>query len=292
MGGTAATGDGDAGGDGDGDGPGDGDGDSDSGGGSGASPGDGDGDGDGTGGSAPSGCGTSSDLETGTWLEQPALSVAGDERSWSVRLPEGYDPSQSYPVVFLFHGCGGETDIFPIESEMGGEAILVRGVASSSDGCWLSLSNSNETFFVSMLESVTELTCIDDAKVFAVGYDSGADVVNRIGCTRAYLVHATATVAGENALTASPVCTGPVAAMLIHDEDDGEDPFSEGEEVRDRLIDQNFCVTDGIPSAVDPDPCLQFSGCGEPVIWCATSGAGHDRQDDFAPAIADFLRAQ
>lgn len=284
---------GDGEGDGDGDRDGDGEGDGARGGGPGVSTGGGTEEGSGgLGGSSASDCDASTRRPTGEWTQEPDVDIDSSERRWSLRLPSSYDASLSYPVVFLFHGCDGETDILPLEDEVGEEAILVRGLADGSNGCWSGLSEDNELFFVEMLERVSTLGCVAPSKIFAVGYDSGADVVNRIACTHAYLIDATATVAGENTLPANPACTGPAAALLIHDEDDPVDDFSEGEEVRDRFIDQNFCVADGFPEPVDPDPCVSYSGCGEPVIWCATSGQGHSRQDSFAGAIWEFLSAK
>jgi polyhydroxybutyrate depolymerase len=193
-------------------------------------------------------------------------------------------------VVFLFHGCGDETNNLPLEDYAGDEAILVRGLADGPDGCWLTAADTNSDFFEAMLTAVSEIACTDSSDIFAVGYDSGAELVSRLGCYQAYLIDGVATVAGDNALISDPTCNGPVAALMIHDEDDVEQDISGSEEVRDRLIEQNFCVVDGIPEEVDPDPCIQYSGCGDPVVWCATTGQGHDPQDDFAaPAIWDFL---
>lgn len=250
---------------------------------------------DGAGGSTDPGapgtdCARTYEGETGAWVEQPALMVDGDARTWWTWIPAGYDPEMEYPVVFLFHGCGDETNNVPLEQEAGDEAILVRGLANGPDGCWLTASTTNGNFFEAMLEAVSELACIDNSEVFAVGYDSGAELVSRLGCYQAYLISGVATIAGDNALTSNPTCNGPVAALMIHDEGDMQQDISGSEEVRDRLIDQNFCVTDGIPENVDPDPCLRYSGCGDPVIWCGTTGAGHDRQDDFAvPTIWNFF---
>ena len=274
-------------GDGDGDGDGEGGGGTDANSGGRAEEGSG-----GFGGSSTTGCDTPTQRPTGEWTQEPNIVIDSNERRWALRLPSHYDASISYPVVFLFHGCGGETDVLPLEDEVGEAAIIVRGIADGSDGCWLGFSEANEHFFVEMLERVSTLGCIAPSKIFAVGFDSGADVVNRLACTQAYLIDATATVAGENTLPTNPICTGPAAALLIHDEDDPVDDFSEGEEVRDRFIDQNFCVADGFAEPVEPDPCVSYSGCGEPVIWCATSGQGHSRQDSFAGAIWAFLSAQ
>jgi len=224
---------------------------------------------------------------------QAPLLVDGTERSWWVWFPENYDPERPYPVVFLFHGCGDETQNVPLETYAGSDALLVRGLADGMDGCWNTATEVNGDFFEAMREAVLQMACVQTSRVFAVGYDSGAELISRLSCYQAYLIDAVATVAGDNALFENPTCNGPMAAMVIHDDDDMEWSISGSEAFRDRWIDQNFCVTDGIPEPVEPECCVRYSGCGSPVIWCATTGQGHDRQDDFAaPAIWDFLSSR
>ena len=38
------------------------------------------------------------------------VTVDDVDRSYTVRLPKGYDPQQHYPVVFLLHGMNQDTD--------------------------------------------------------------------------------------------------------------------------------------------------------------------------------------
>jgi polyhydroxybutyrate depolymerase len=236
------------------------------------------------------GCAVPYEGERGAWVLMPSLNVGGDARTFWLWVPPTYDPEIEYPVVFLFHGCGDESNNLPLEDYAGDDAILVRGLSNGPGGCWVTSDETDAEFFEAMLTAVSTAVCADEHRIFAVGYDSGAELVSRLGCYQAYLIDGVATVAGDNALTYGATCNGPVAALMIHDEDDTEQDIDGSEQVRDRLVDQNFCVTDGIPEPVDPEPCLRYSGCGEPVLWCATSGRGHDRQDDFAaPAIWDFF---
>lgn len=243
----------------------------------------------------PKAPGCNSDLgdPRGEWVAQTPITVDRAERIWWAWFPNDYDPDRAYPVIFLFHGCGNETNNLPLEDYAGDDAILVRGLADGPDGCWLTASETNSEFFKAMLDAVSEVACADSGAVFAVGYDSGAELVSRLSCYQAYMIDAVATVAGENALFEGATCNGPVAAMVIHDTTDSTQDVSESEEVRDRLIAQNFCVSDGFAEPVEPQPCLQYSGCGDPVLWCATTGNGHDRQDAFAaPAIWDFFSSR
>ena len=86
---------------------------------------------------------------------------------------------------------------------------------------------------------------------------------------------------------------GSMAQMFIHDLDDTENGISGSESARDRLLMQNECDVSEPAVAQEPAPCTRYQGCtpGYPVVWCATSGNGHNRQDDFAaPAFWDFFK--
>lgn len=242
-------------------------------------------------GTGPSeGCGTAVEGPTQQWVEQTPVDVDNREWRWWAWFPQDYDPSRAYPLVVLFHGCGDETNNVPIEDHSGQDAILVRARSAEQDSCWFDGTLPGASVFDEMVESIGASACVDRDEIFAVGYDSGAWLVGRLSCHRAYRLKGFATVAGGNALSSQVSCGAPAAAMLIHDQDDMVDPIEGSEALRDRLVGQNFCVTDGIPNAVEPSPCVSYSGCGEPVVWCSTSGKGHDRQDDFAaPAIWDFF---
>ncbi len=244
-----------------------------------------------TGGTSQSlGCGEEVSQQTGAWVEQPQLTVERQSRRFWTRLPAGYDSGRTYPLIFLFHDCGDETRQVPIETEIGGEAILVRGLAEGQDGCWSTETETDLLFFDQMLDTMKEETCVDQTRVFAVGYGSGAFLLSRLGCERAYRLDGIATVAGGNALPEGTSCTGPVPTLLIHDEDDMENDISGSQQVRERLIEQNFCVLDGVPESVDPEPCVSHTGCGDPLLWCQTSGQGHTPQGEFAgPLIRDFF---
>ena len=56
------------------------------------------------GGGSSSGCGAAPSIAVGEWVSQ-SLTVGGAERSYFVRLPEGYDEDRAYPIVYQLHGC-------------------------------------------------------------------------------------------------------------------------------------------------------------------------------------------
>lgn len=249
----------------------------------------------GTGGTAPmqgsSGCGMAAAQATGEWVAQPDVTIQGTPRVWAIRLPDDYNPMRAYPLVVELHGCGSGTNNVPVERVAGEDAIFVRGTAAQADVCWNTSPNGpNLEFFDAMVDGVAASACVDENRIFASGYSSGSWLVSVLACLRGDRLRAVATVAGGNALFGNQTCTGTVAQIFVHDQDDTENPWSGHESAMERLIDVNGCMLDD-PMAEAPEPCVRYQGCTEnPVKYCPTSGQGHNRQDDFAPqAFWDFF---
>lgn len=252
----------------------------------GAGPGDG-----GSGAGVPlgsSGCGIPLAEATGEWLEK-TVDLGGTTRTYFVYLPAGYNPTRAYPVIYQFHGCSSppqENNNVPVESESGADAVIVRGRAVGD--CWDSSPDGPDVAFFDGMVSATESSyCADQERRFAAGYSSGSFMTHLLACVRGAELRGVASIAGGQ--TGSG-CTGNVAALLIHDSDDGTVDISASIGARDQYLAANGCDTTTTP--FDPAPCVSYEGCdpGLPVVWCQTSGQDHSRQDDLAaPAFWSFF---
>jgi poly(3-hydroxybutyrate) depolymerase len=230
------------------------------------------------------GCGMAAGQALNSWVEQPKLSVNGQDRQWWVWLPTNYDPTRAYPVVFTFHGCGSPDNYVPMQKVTGGSAILVRGTGITA-GCWTYGANGDDVkFFDAMLDDVLAKRCVDSSRVFATGYSSGSWLVNTLDCMRGDKLRATGTVSGGVAISTTS-CKGEYARIFIHDLDDTTNRFDTNGNKAElaRLVKANHC-TDAAPVPEDPAPCARYQGCdsGYPVIMCQTMGKMHDRQDTLA----------
>jgi polyhydroxybutyrate depolymerase len=236
------------------------------------------------------GCNRSSALTPGAWVEQ-MVDVGGTARVYDVRVPNGYDASRPYRVVYQFHGCltAREDDNPPLENVAGSDAILVRPRAV--DFCWAQGSSSPDVaFFDALVPAIDRSLCTDPERRFVTGYSSGAFLSHVLACVRPDQVRAVATIAAE---PPGRSCGGSVAAFLVHDRGDPSVAISKGEALRDQLAVRNRCDVSQPRQSVAPAPCEAYAGCaaGDPVVWCETSGFGHNRQDAFiVPAFWDFLR--
>jgi len=227
--------------------------------------------------------------QAGNMWSTANVQVGGGNRSYSTRLPDGYDSTRAYPVIFLLHGCGNDTNNVPMDRVVGNDAILVRG--TGSDGtCWNTDANGPDiTYIDAMVEDVQARYCTDIGAFFAVGYSSGSWLANQLACARPGVFRGIGTVTGG--LPTGAVCRDPVAHIFVHDRDDQDNRIEWDTPGRDQWIMLNGCSNATMP--VDPSPCVAYQGCDPeyPIVWCETSGRGHSRQDELAPgAFWDFFR--
>jgi poly(3-hydroxybutyrate) depolymerase len=252
----------------------------------------------GGGSAAPSaGCGVTGS-STGT-AQDKTLMVSGQStvRTYRLSVPTSYSPTTPLPLIFGFHGVGGNgkgtQSSFALESTTtgGGKAIFVYPDALTKvepDGTsaidWVTpLGASNKgidfAFFEALVQEIESKYCVDTSRVFATGISAGGIFTNFVGCWYGNILRAIAPVAAikpwstPQSSPANALCTGDVAAMVIHGTND---PFSnyttDGLGTRDFWIAQDGCQTPNpVADPITPNACVDFAGCkpGLPVIMCS-----------------------
>jgi len=232
------------------------------------------------------GCGKVPDVSGSTPLK---ITVDGMERDYILSMPDDYDPATAYPLVFAWHGRGGDGALaqlyFGIEEASAGQAIFVYPdglpLADMMNQTGWDLDPNNEDFalFDALMADVQSRLCIDPEKIFSTGHSFGGYMSNQLGCYRGDVLRAIGLVAGGGPYALFGECKSQVAAWLAHGNIDQVVPFSEGENSRDHWVGTNSCAAEAEP--IDPAPCTAFTGCddGYPVVWCehaepALSGHG------------------
>jgi polyhydroxybutyrate depolymerase len=256
--------------------------------------------GSGAGGAAmPSaGCGTT---PTTTAETTYMIDVAGTSRSYIVTLPASYNASQPHQLVFAWHGRTGTAaqiargNYYGLKSRMT-NAIFIAGqglgtTADPADTGWPNTNGQDIAFVRAALAWMNANYCVDQARVFSVGFSYGGIMSHTIACQMSDTFRAVAPIAG--AIFGRPTClTHPIAAWMTHGSMDtsasGGVDFTAGESARDRIVALNHCTTTTV--AADPSPCVAYQGCdaGYPVQWCAHDGA-HIVPTFAAAAIATFF---
>jgi polyhydroxybutyrate depolymerase len=215
----------------------------------------------------------------------------GALRVYELRLPKDYDMNRAYPVVFESHGCDGGIP-FHIEDVTKNDAIVVAPRAADNQdsnytgGCFQAGANGpglNEIpYFDAMVTSIEMNVCVNKSKLFMEGYSSGSWLTNMLGCTRAKTLRGQGNATGGLPPNTPKECEGPIAAMMVHDDNDALNPIAGGIEARDRIKAINGCSEQTLPYVWDTNPatpsvCVEYQGCkpGFPVVWCATHDKGH-----------------
>jgi poly(3-hydroxybutyrate) depolymerase len=235
------------------------------------------------------GCGMAANRPLGMWTAT-SVRVGGGDRDYDVRLPPGYDAMTAYPIILLLHGCGSPTNNVPMDQEAGDDAIVVRG-SGTNDGCWHDTASGPDLPYIdALMDDVQRSLCVNRDHLFAVGYSSGSWLASTLSCHRGDVYRGIASVTGGEPGEINN-CMGQHGRIYIHDAMDTTNRIEWDTPSRDRMLATNHCSMDTLP--VEPSPCVEYQGCdaGYPVVWCETSGRGHDRQDSLArPAFWGFFQ--
>lgn len=217
----------------------------------------------------------------GGGFERRQRRIDDRDRSYHVRVPDRYDESRAYPVVFRWHGSGGNGLSGGLSIEEAAPADMFVVAADGINSTWSGGSEANDLqLFDAMLAEISEQYCIDRARIFAYGFSAGGGFSNLLGCKRADVLRAVAPLASFDRADAS--CDGrPMAAWFMHDRDDGAVRIDIGRAARDRNLRRNGCANEGTQNG----ECTYYRGCrvDQPVVWCESGGLGHDIRGDFAP---------
>ncbi|MEJ7729562.1 MAG: Ricin and poly(3-hydroxybutyrate) depolymerase fusion [Polyangiaceae bacterium] len=224
-----------------------------------------------------------------------SITVGGEARSFVLSVPDSYDPDTPMPLVFAWHGAGGEGSLarlyFGVEEASGGAAIFVYpdGLVvqpQNASGWDLESDGKDVALFDALLEQLSNDYCIDGARVFATGHSFGGYMSNTLGCARSSVLRAIAPVAGGGPFGGG--CDpGSLSAWLAHGTNDPTVDIAQGESSRDHWLDHASCSSSSQPAT--PEGCVEYDGCSmERVVWC-THDEGHNWPDLAPDGIWGFF---
>ncbi len=238
-----------------------------------------------------SGCGTDGGFVTG----ERTIMTNGIARVYYLKLPEPYDATTPYPLVFGFHGASGDYTNFTegyydFQRVIGEEAILVYPNGLANDAGLTQWDQENDLiFFDDLYRELEANLCFDTGRVFAVGHSAGAGFAHVLGCRRGDILRAIAPVSG--ALLDHDNCIGQVAVIQIQGTNDNLVPLGLIKPTRDYWIAINSCAKQETGEGIDP-VCTAYKGCDVqfPVQYCEHEG-GHEWPDCASAAIWNFFKS-
>ena len=236
----------------------------------------------------------------------------GLTRLYRVYVPTTYSPSRPMPLVFSFHGGGGNMDYQANDSYYGqiskseqsgyifvfpnGFSKLKSGkVASWNAGnCCAAARDQNVDdvgFVRELIKRLSNRLTINPQRIFASGMSNGGMMTYRLACELSDVFKAIASVAGtDNTKTCSP--EKPISILHIHAKDDDLELFDGGAGRKSSMVTPFVSVPDSVTKWVklnrcSPTPkrvfensgayCEAYSQCrdGVEVKLCVTSTGGH-----------------
>ena len=237
----------------------------------------------------------------GTFAEKTVM-LGGVARTYHLAVPTGLVMGKAAPLLFVLHPAGDENpenmrDWFAVESKLAG-AIAVYPQAlkrTRSDGSggniprWDVDGKEDLAFFDAILASTKDAYCIEPAKTFLTGFSSGGNMSQQLACLRQKDIGAMAVVAGPGPFV--DTCDGPITAWMTHDVDDKALPVGGARSSRDFWLEQDGCDRAKTTPVAGRPECKRYDACTSKrsLVYCETSGVGHDEPAFAVDAIGAFL---
>lgn len=232
------------------------------------------------------GCGKAPTMKNGTY----SMEVNSKKRTYILKLPENYDNSKAYKLIFGVHWLGGNaTDVanggiidpyYGLLKLANNSAIFVapQGLSESMGTGWANTGGQDVTFFDEMIKTLEADFCIDTTQLFSMGFSFGGGMSYALACARAKVFRAVAIFDG-GIISGCSGGNDPIAYLQSHGVSDTVLPMTMARQMRDRFVKNNGCTT-----ASPPEPkagsgthnSYVYTGCsaGHPIEWYTFDG-GH-----------------
>jgi len=131
------------------------------------------------------GCGKTPTLMSGT----KTMTVTGQQRQYILRIPDNYDKSKPYMLVFGFHWYGGTmTDVATGQTVQRNvwDYYGLRRLANEStifvapqglDNGWGNTNGNDVTFVDQMIKTIESDLCVNEKLRFAAGFSYGKSCI-------------------------------------------------------------------------------------------------------------------
>ncbi|MCL7456066.1 cellulose binding domain-containing protein [Micromonospora echinofusca] len=222
------------------------------------------------------GCGKAPTLTSGT----RTIQSGGQNRSYILRIPDGYDRNRPYRLIFGFHWLNGSASSVASAGYYGlaplsnNSTIFVA--PQGIDAGWANTNGRDLTLFDDISRQVENDLCVDTTQRFALGWSYGGAMSYAVACARPTVIRAVTVLSGAN-LSGCNGGTQPVAYFGIHGLYDSVLNISMGRSLRDTFVRNNGCTAQnprepGRGSLTHIT--TSYSGCrpGYPVQWAAFDG--------------------
>ncbi|GAB7037132.1 RICIN domain-containing protein [Catenuloplanes sp. NPDC020197] len=180
------------------------------------------------------------------------ISSNGKNRSYTLRVPAGYDATRPYRLIFAFHWRGGTMQdvssggtsgtpwsYYGQQEQSNNSAVLVapQGLGNG----WGNAGGEDVTFVDDMIRRLDGELCINPAQRFATGFSWGGGMSYALACARAGVFRAVAVIAGGQ-ISGCSGGTQPIAYFGLHGISDNVLSIAQGRALRDTFVRNNGCA--------------------------------------------------
>lgn len=165
----------------------------------------------------------------------------GLTREYSIYVPASYDGISSFPLLFNFHGGGGDiasqiaiADMSPIADTANFIVVYPQARQDPSDGNsfnWIPKTPGtfdDVPFISSLIDTIASNYQIDQNRIYACGYSLGGDMSFELGCKLSNRIAAIAPVARTMQANPNSFCSPvhPTGVLTILGTDDFISPYN------------------------------------------------------------------
>lgn len=188
---------------------------------------------------------------------QKTISVNGTLRNYIIHVPESYQEENEYPLLFAFHGLGGNMEssyensqFYPLAESEG--FIVVHPDGLNSNFNVVTVSNNKDVEFTrALIDQIKSEYSIDDSRIYSSGMSNGGYFSFLLACEMSDQIAAIGSVTGlmfKNVLrNCKPERQMPI--LQIHGTADGVVSYDNVPEVLAFWIDHN--ALDASPQVTD-----------------------------------------
>lgn len=173
------------------------------------------------------------------------LIVDGSERTYFVHLPQNYNTSTTYPLIFAMHGGGrigyegimGQSELSTLADNEDFIVVYPEGIRTFGFRTWNAgdccpsatlLGTDDVGFIAALLEKLQKDLSIDASRVYAAGFSNGGQLAYRLANELPYKFAAVSAVAGVlQSFPFKPVRNVPI--IHFHSYQDQTAPYNGGQ---------------------------------------------------------------
>ncbi len=229
------------------------------------------------------GCGQTPTLGDGTHTIQSG----GQDRTFILDVPDNYDNSNPYRLVFGLHWWGGTAEDVATGRtvETGTWAYYgLQGLADNStifvspqglDNAWANAGGQDVVFIDDILAMIEADLCVDTSLRFSIGFSYGGAMSIALACARPDVFRAIVSQSSPGPVSGCDGGTEPVAFMGVHGISDEFGNAHESQ--RNMFVANNGCTSQSPPTAAPGSLThitTAYEGCAEgyPVVWASFDG--------------------